>query len=250
MHKNVGFTKEEKFVKALDGRKGGELSHNLKHMLKEMFGLFDPNSEVKSGLVENFQKPDFYIELDGNRKYVSLKTGRSTGVGEEGLKQFILYLRDYGLSEKSQKTLLYYHFGDGTLDGSGEQRLNYNELRLKLEKRVEILNYELNSNKEFVKEFIRRCLFKGTQEENIESDYICHGDIDYSIVCSKTQIMKHVDRREWDFMDNPHIGPIQFRPHARYIGKKVVLEERRWKVDFWWANLSADLDYIAERYDG
>ena len=51
-------------------------------------------------------------------------------------------------------------------------------------------------------------------------------------------------------MDNPHISPIQFRPHARYIGKEIKNEKRRWEIDFWWANLGADLDYIAERYDG
>lgn len=79
---------------------------------------------------------------------------------------------------------------------------------------------------------------------------IYHGDIHYGVVCSKTQILKHIDYRNWAYMNNPHIGPIQFRAHARYIGKEIKNEERRWEIDFWWANLGADLDYIAERYDG
>ena len=98
--------------------------------------------------------------------------------------------------------------------------------------------------------FIYRCLFKGTQEKNIEADFIYHGDVNYGVVCSKDQIFKHVDRRSWDYMDNLHIGPIQFRPHARYTNTEIKREEKRWKVDFWWARLPADLDYIAERYDG
>ena len=112
------------------------------------------------------------------------------------------------------------------------------------------LNKELNANKQFVKAVIERCLFKGTWEGNIEADYIYHGDVNYGVVCSKAQIMKHVDKRTWEYMDNLHIGPIQFRPHARYINDRIKKEEYRWKVDFWWAKLSADLEYIAERYDG
>ncbi|MCR5693238.1 MAG: hypothetical protein K6G74_04685 [Bacilli bacterium] len=250
MHKNIGRLKEDEFVYALNNKKAGELSHNMKHILREMFGFFEESDIVKCGLVEHYQKPDFYIEFKGQKKYVSLKSGSSTVVAEEGIKQFLAYLREWNLSVDGQKTLLYYHFGDGTMDGSGEKRMDYRELIHKLAPRIVELNKELNSNKKFVKEFIYRCLFKGTQERNVEADFIYHGDVNYGVVCSKEQIFKHVDRRSWDYMDNLHIGPIQFRPHARYANTEIKREEKRWKVDFWWARLPADLDYIAERYDG
>jgi len=250
MHKNIGRLKEDEFVFAINGKRAEDLSHNFKHILREIFGPFDGKEIIKSGLVEKLQKPDFYIEYKGIRKYISLKTGRAQTVAEEKLKQFLAFLRDWHLSEESQKTFLYYHFGDGTMDGSGEKRMDYFVLVQKLAKRIAKMNQELNQNKEFVKEVIYRCLFKGTVETNVEADYIYFGDVNYGVVCNKTQIFKHVDRRTWDFMDNPHIGPIQFRPHARYIGAPIKKELSRWKIDFWWANLSADLEYIAERYDG
>jgi len=250
MHKNIGRLKEDEFVKAIDGKKAKDLSHNLKHNLREMFGLFDGEEVLKSGLVDKLQKPDFYIEYKGIRKYVSLKTGRAETVAEEYLKLFLQYLRSWHLSEESQKTFLYYHFGDGTMDGSGEKRMEYFELIAKLAPRIAKMNEELNSNKDFIKDMIHRCLFKGTVETNIEADFIYFGDINYGVVCSEAQIFKHVDRRTWEYMNNPHIGPIQFRPHARYIDSPIKKEQSRWKVDFWWANLSADLEYIAERYDG
>ncbi|MBR6055582.1 MAG: hypothetical protein IKP56_00080 [Bacilli bacterium] len=250
MHKNIGRLKEDEFVYALNNKKAGELSHNMKHILREMFGFFEETDIVKCGLVDHYQKPDFYIEFKGQRKYVSLKSGSSTVIAQEGIKQFLAFLREWHLSINGQKTLLYYHFGDGTMDGSGEKRMDYRQLIHKLGPKIVELNKELNSNKKFVKEFIYRCLFKGTQESNIEADFIYHGDINYGVVCSKEQIFKHVDRRSWDYMDNLHIGPIQFRPHARYANMEIKTEEKRWKVDFWWARLPADLDYIAERYDG
>ena len=254
MHKNIGRFHEDEFVNAINGKKAGDLSHNLKHTLKEIFGIFDPNEILKCELVDHYQKPDFFIEYKGIRKYISLKSGRADEIAQEDLKSFILYLRKCGLSIRSQNTILLYHFGDGTNDGSGKSRMDYNGLRLLLKDRIKELNEELNSSPEFVMKFIERHLFKGTVETNIEADYIYYGTIEYGIICSKTQIMKHIkrraDTRNWDYMDNPHIGPIQFRPHARYINKKIASEERRWKVTIWWANLQADLAYISERYDG
>ena len=135
------------------------------------------------------------------------------------------------------------------MDGSGKKRYDYIEIRRALDKRIKDLNKEFNSNKDFVKAVIERLMFKGGQEDNIEADFIYHGDIHYGVICSKSQIFKHVDHRDWDFMDNLHIGPIQFRPHARYVDGDTKKEKSRWKIDFWWATLAADLDYIAERYD-
>ena len=137
MHKNIGRLKEDEFVFALNNKKASELSHNMKHILREMFGFFQEDDIVKCGLVDHYQKPDFYIDFIGQRKYISLKTGRATTVGEEGLKQFLSFLREWHLSKEGQKTLLYYHFGDGTLDGSGEKRMDYIELLRALGSRIE-----------------------------------------------------------------------------------------------------------------
>ena len=62
MHKNIGRLKEDEFVFAINGKRAEDLSHNFKHILREMFGLFDGKEIIKCGLVEKLQKPDFYIE--------------------------------------------------------------------------------------------------------------------------------------------------------------------------------------------
>ena len=140
MHKNPGRFHEDEFVAAINGKRAGDLSHNLKHMLKEIFGIFDPNEILKCELVEHYQKPDFFIEYKGNRKYISLKSGKADEIAQIGLKSFVLYLRECGISKRSQQTILLYHFGDGTNDGSGKSRLDYNELRLLLKERLKELN--------------------------------------------------------------------------------------------------------------
>ncbi|MCR4699203.1 MAG: hypothetical protein K5762_07560 [Bacilli bacterium] len=250
MHKNIGRLKEDEFVRALNGKKICDLPHNLQHMMKEIYGFFDPEEVVIAGLVDKFQKPDFFIEYKGDRKYISLKSGRATTVGEEDLKKFVLYLREKGLSIHSQATILLNHFSDGTMDGSGKERIDYVKFKAMISDRIKELNEELNCNKDFVIDFVVRHVFIGTVEGNQPADYICFGDVNYCVVCSKEQVIKHLHRRDWKFMDNPHIGPLQFKAHARYVGKEIRYEYKRWKTDIWWANLGPDMQYIAERYDG
>lgn len=250
MHLNTGRSFEEDFVRMIDGHTHKDFNINIKHTLKEMFGYYEEDEVFHAGIVPGYQKPDIYIEYKGDRKYISLKTGSAEVINEEDLKKFINYLREWGISKRTIKTFLYYHFGDGTLDGSGAKRYNWLEYRLKLSEDIKLMNEELNARKSFVKDFVDRCLFRGPKEGSIPADYIYFGTLEYGSLCSKKQVMRHIENRTWSFMDNPHIGPIQFRPHARYIDKEIKNERYRWQVMFWWANLQRDLSYISNRYEG
>lgn len=250
MHQNIGFVFEKEFIAALDGKMAKDLSHNLKHTLKEMFGSFKEEDIVHCESVRNFQKADVVIDFNGQKKYVSLKTGSASGVGELRLKNFILYLRNHGFDEEVQKIVLLFQFGDGTLDGTGKKRYDDIKLKYLLQNKIKKLNAELNKSKDFVKEFIHYMLFKGPEEDYVEVDYIYFGTMDYGVICSEKQIVKHIDRRNWGYINNPHIGPIHFRPHARYANSEIKKEESRWRVDFYWPNLGREIAFIGQRYDG
>ncbi|MGM9874166.1 MAG: hypothetical protein ACI31G_04620 [Bacilli bacterium] len=250
MHKNPGIFKEEEFVFKLNNKKFKELTNNFKNMINEIFGVVDDNQLIECSLHPGFQKPDVKIKCADREVYVSIKSGRATEIHEESVKDFVLFLKAEGISRESIKTVLFYIYGDGSYDGSGKRRYEYNELRMMLRTRIKLLNIELNKSKDFVKKVIEKYLFKGSRKEFIEADYIYFGNADYGVICNKKQIFKHIDVKNWSFMSNPHIGPLQFRPHARYINKPVKNEKYRHIVDIWWANLFEDLDYISSRYNG
>lgn len=250
MHKNPGYFKETEFITKLNNKKFKDLSKNFKHMINEIFGVVEDNEIIECFYHYGYQKPDVKIKCKGREVFVSIKSGRATEIHEESIKDFVLFLKDEGVSREALKTILFYIYGDGTYDGSGKVRYDYNELRLRLKTRIKLLNIELNKSKEFIKKVIDRCLFKGAKESNTEADYIYFGDVEYGVVCNKKQIFKHIDLRTWAYMNNPHIGPLQFRPHARYINKEVKNEKYRHILDIWWANLFEDLQYISNRYDG
>ena len=249
MYKNPGIELEENLVRALSHRYE-ELSNNMKTLVKHLFGYVEPDSEVQATIIEGFMKPDIEIKIDDESHYVSIKSGKSDIVGQEYIKDFCKYLESYGISQTTIETILLYQYGDGTTDGTGEKRFDYDELRYRLSTRIKEANEELNSNKDFVLSVIRRATFKGNKEDNIEADAIYHGNEDYGDVASIAQVMKHCNRRDWHYIKNLHIGPLHLRPHARYVDKEIKNPMNRERLEFVWVGLGADIRFISTRYDG
>lgn len=249
MPTNLGNFKEQEIVYNLHNKKVHELSNNLRNLVEVLFGALDEDETIRCCLIDDFIKPDFVIEYKNQKRYVSMKTGRAESVHQELVKNFVLFLESLGISKETQETILLYQYGDGTLDGSGEKRINYNQLRLILDDRIKEANEELNQSKDFIMKVITRCLFVGTLENAIPIDCIYFGDYRYGVVATRKQIEKHIYRKNWNWMNNLHIGPIQLRPHARYIEKEIKNPKSREKLECYWANLSSDIDFISSRYD-
>lgn len=249
MPTNNGIFKEDEMVHYLDNKKVKELSNNLRNVVTALFGVLDEEEVVHCQKTDDFIKPDFCIEYRGKKKYVSMKSGRAETVHQELIKNFVLFLREKGISKRTQQTLLLYQYGDGTMDGSAEKRIEYNRLRALLEDRIKDANEEMNQNKDFIWEVMEHCLILGTLQNAIAIDAVYFGDVRFGVVATAKQIKKHVYRKDWRWMNNLHIGPIQLRPHARYYGKEVKNPHAREKLECYWANFGSDMDFISSRYD-
>lgn len=250
MKKHKGIRNEQALIKAINGRTYDELSNNMKCLVDSIYEDIDPHSRFYAEKCDPRGKPDIMITLDSEVHFISVKTGQAEQVHMEDIKKFVLFLRERGISADTQKTILYFQYGDGTLDGTGAVRWSYEELLPRMSKLIEKANEELNKDKELVFAAMDRFVFKGNYKELPEADYIYHGSVNMGVICSKTQIIKHLKRRDFMYMKNLHIGPIQFRPYARFTDFKETHTEKRLVVAFKWVGMQADLDYITERYDG
>lgn len=250
MKYNNGIEKEQEFVYSLNNKKYGELSNNLRHMIKQIFGFLSDDEIIKSELIPHYQKADFSITVKGITKTISLKTGRTTVVHSEYFKTLIPFLKKMGVSEELTNFIQFYCHRDGTIDGTGDDDISYIDMKIKYKSEIDKFNSEMIKNKLLVKELIKRCLFNGTENNVIKADYVYFGTINFGSLVSEMQVMKHIERRKWAFMDNPHIGPLQFKSH--YHGKQEDEHRQKQKYEcvFWWANLGPDIEYISERYDG
>ena len=115
MPMNYGFLNEEEIVHRIDGKRIEELSHNLKNLLRDLYGVLDDEEIVHCQRTDDYIKPDIVIDYKNEKRYVSLKCGRSNIVHSEYVKNFVLFLRELGISKRTQQTILLYQYGDGTM---------------------------------------------------------------------------------------------------------------------------------------
>ncbi len=245
---NYGHMFETQFLESLNNKTIMALAPNLKWILERIFGTLSPIRKVQCIKADDFIKPDVVVTYHHSKAFISLKTGTACEVHREKIETFIPFLRDLGISEYTLKTIALFQFGDMTYDGSGTRRMDTNEIYTILKDRIMQANEELNRDKETMQKIIYRLIFKGVCDAAAEANYIYHGSLSDGVLISKRQIEKYINKKDFTFLANLHIGPLLLRPHARYAGVPVKNEVSRREITFYWPNFRADLEYIDKRF--
>ena len=173
-----GFFKEDEILYHLNNHKIKELNNNLRYVMKVLYGPLDNEEVVTCEKTTGFIKPDIIITYKGIKKAVSIKSGKSEFIHEGWVKDIVLYLRSLGVSKNTQKAILLYQYGDGTLDGSGEP-MEFAKVRYLYDDIVREANKELNKDRDFVVSVVSHLMFLGNKENAILVDAIYHGDYLY-----------------------------------------------------------------------
>lgn len=231
-----GMDFEQQFFESLNNKCCSDLNPNLQKFICTIFKTNNKGGVISCQLVRGFMKPDIEIVYLGKTVYVSLKTGTSKTVHQERISTFIQFLKDNKISEGTIETILLLHYADGTTDGTGEKRYSFLDMNFNLQERIKKANIELNRDSRFVMDFLEKVMFVGVIENAIPATHIYHGDCEFGYFASKEQVKRFVLLKSWDFMTNLHIGPFQFRAHARYLDSEIKNVEARHKCDVWWAN--------------
>ena len=249
--KTEGYLKEDEIIYFLKNHKVKDLNPNLYSMVKTLYGVLDPEWLIKCEYGIELTKPDFVITINDKKKYVSMKSGKAEYVHGEPISTFIPFLRSIGVSKETLRTLLLYHFGDGTLDGTGKNRMSGDKVADWLNEKLIAANQELSEG-EIMWKIIDRCLFQGIRNDVPPADAIYFGDVEYGKVATKKQIKKHYekgDKRYRNLTRSIHIGPLIVKPEARYAGVPIKSEKKHMKVTISWMHLREDIEYINKHYD-
>ena len=114
---------------------------------------------------------------------------------------------------------------------------------------IKAANIELNRNRELVVDYVTKFLFHGNHEDLPSADYIYFGTPDFGVLASENQVIKYLQRKNWNYINSLHLGPVIFGPRARFINHDERQPQRRYYVAFKWGRLSNDIDYISRHYD-
>lgn len=216
--KNDGYQFEMEFIEKLSNKNVEELDAELKRIITKSFGI--EKGDISACKYYFHAKPDVVVRINEKTEYFSLKYGNSKCIHSEGIKSFILFLRENGISEKTQKIILLFHYGDGTLTGDGENRLSYYEVYKKMKSYIDDANKELN-NKMLINKIFDRFLIKGAEGYRTAR-------VDYFVVKTKNKLyfastkeLKDIAiNKDYNYIKTLHFGPITIRPYVRNIKRR------------------------------
>lgn len=238
---NYGITTELKIINSYNNKKFSELNLFQRKIILTMFPRVKEEDIILCKKFKNsISKPDIVFYVGGEVIYVSVKSGSADGMHIEQIRTFILFLRKLGISIKTQKILLLYHYGDGTLDGSGKKRMLHNEIAYKYKDLIEFANDELKAP-EIVLACLIRFVFKGSSKMGKPIDYIFFGDETYGVLCSKNDLTNFVLSRNYSHLSTMHVGPLTIQPYLRDINNISKHKYKRDMVQIKWRYLLTDL---------
>ena len=250
---NNGILREDEMIFHLNNRVLKDLPNNLQDFILIIFGILNLNTVIKCKRVFGYKKPDFRITVNGLSVGISMKSGCAHVLHVEDLLQFLKFLYDNGVSKKTLNAIRLFHYGDGTYNGTGKDRMNCHEAYEAYKEEIDEANKELNSSKELILKVMNRVVFDGFGEDDEEAEYLYHGSYKEGVFISRGQFKSHIMKKDWESspLRFPHIGPFMLLPERRYPhGRTMTSPERRHRIEVNMPHLKETIKYIAEHNPG
>lgn len=240
---NNGIKTEEEIIKYINNKTYLEkMNDNMKKFISGIFDFDLKNTKIKAyKYVENY-KPDIIVTANGISKYISIKTGENNSVHQEHIYSFVNFLKCNYLNENDQKSLLLFHFNDGTTNGSGKTRHNANDFLVSEQEKIQKINEYFNKD-EFAKIAIERILFKGEYFHLPLVDYIYYGNIYEGYWAKREEIIDYLISKKF-YSGTIHISKLYYQSLHRNLKYDKYREYRRYYVQFKWYSIKEDLKYI------
>ena len=189
MNEITGLQNEHKFSCYLNGSKVKSLTPIFKDLIYTLYGKkINENARIKCKVDYNKKKYDLVININDCIKKISIKKGINNSVHVEGISSFIHFLIDSGVSKENVIEYLNYHYADGTINGTGKNRISCEEYKINNQDKIDKLNIALN-NEYILKRAINRFILQG-KNSNECIDAIIYGTVDDFMFITKDEIEK------------------------------------------------------------
>lgn len=189
MNEITGLQNEHKFSCYLNGSKVKSLTPIFKDLIYTLYEKkINENARIKCKVDYNKKKYDLIININDCIKKISIKKGINNSVHVEGISSFIHFLIDSGVSKENVIEYLNYHYADGTINGTGKNRISCEEYKINNQDKIDKLNIALN-NEYILKRAINRFILQG-KNSNECIDAIIYGTVDDFMFITKDEIEK------------------------------------------------------------
>ena len=234
-----GFENEVQLIEYLNGKRIRALNKNCKKFIEFLFGCINEENTIQAIPGKSGQKPDIIIIVNDRSKKISVKKGTGNSVHQEKIEAFVEFLKSIDISPEIIEKLLRYHWGDGTKNGTGFERVSSTEYKRQFPQEIDTINKEFNKEKN-IKEFINRFIIQGKSTEYDIVDALYYGDINEGHWASRKEIVEYVVNNIFN-LDSIHFGPLTYQIWNRCLNFNPETEKRREVMQVKWSSLLNDL---------
>ncbi len=149
-------------------------------------------------------------------------------------------MRSVGVSEHILKTIVFFHYGDNTLTGTGKIRFTSQEMRRTMNKHFKLASKELSETK-IMKKVIIRTIIKGRFNDNVEIDGIYHGTANDGFFLSQKLIYKILLSKKYvRYNGTINFKFLSYQPGCRNLSIIPGAEEKRQSSVIKWRSFLND----------
>lgn len=244
--KNDGIKNEYKFIEKLNNKRVYELEYLFREFILKLFPDCTRNSIVRCKKGVHYEKVDIIISIGSRTKNISIKKGHKNSVHCEKISKFINFLRRLNFDNKIINEILKYHFADGTIDGTGKNRIDSREYQLKNSYSIGIINKYIN-NKKFIKKMVNRFIIQGTQIQSKCVDVLVYGTPSDFIYVTRNEIYNFLLSKTNFESKAIHFSCLTFQSLSRVLDYDKSKEYMRGWLQIKWYNLEDNIIEIMNR---
>ena len=205
-------SEKDKIIADLDNKRFDDISENFQNFVRYIFKDIK-NQDVINCKKHNGTKIDFTLCVNSVEKNIAIKKGKIVCIHKERIYNLLNFLLSIKVSKECIFSLLGYHFGDGTFDGSGEVKSYGELLKEDYQKQISIVNNEFK-NKDLLSKVIDYVLIQ--EKSGKEVDYFYHGDSRKGVFAKASDVKINLLEEENNYPHNfMRIGVMNFSPLKR-----------------------------------
>ncbi len=239
MH-NDGLQNEIDIVNVLDGKMVKELPLFWQKRMKQLDWTILDDAKIEAYKCYHDQKSDISIRVGIKKWNISIKSGHYVSVHMERISTFTGFLRSLGISEELITTLKLFHYGDGTIDGTGVDRKPSSFLKEEMSERIKEFNEAVNK-RNILSKIILRFICCGTP---IQRSYVTHiywGTKDYGEMINVKTLIDYYCNAYYLDSTSIHFGPFIYNPAYRGLKNFDSSKVSRYYINIKWPSINRDI---------
>lgn len=233
---NRGIFNELLIIEAINGKKVKNTNLLFQELFFSFFKDISYNDVVRAYKGMPNEKTDIVVKIKDQVMNISVKVGIKNSVHSEGIYSFIYFMKDLNFPSQIINKYLYYHYADGTMNGSGKNRISVAEYKEKHSSSIVDINKFFN-NEENMEKISNRFIFKGLASENSLVDIILWGTPNDFLWVSRDETIKYLKRTVNILSTGVHFGRLSVQPANRCLNRNPKHERYRKKVEIKWYNI-------------